>query len=266
MFAKIRYWHKPNIKKLYFWFPENDNGKDYIRFNTVYSEKLFNSLKNIGAKHLSIAEFDKYGFRKTHIKNNKKLNNILMLGDSFTEGVWVNDKENFTYFLCKKLYDENNGYVINAGVNGYGILEEFFILKKFYKKFNIKKVVLNVFVNDIENKIVEVLTGRLYNIKIKWEKYFDWLKQFNDFCLKNKIRFYLSVIPAKQQYILKNNTYENYQIMIKNFCLNNNIKFLDVYNEFTKYNADDIYIKYDDHFNIKGHKLYSEFLYKNIKD
>ncbi len=79
---------------------------------------------------------------------------ILMLGDSFTEGIHVNEGKNF----CEQLqYLLNNGSsligkrfeVINAGMSSFSPISEYLFLKRELLRLNPDLVILQMFANDI---------------------------------------------------------------------------------------------------------------------
>jgi len=71
----------------------------------------------------------------------------LVLGDSYTFGIGVNDKETFTHLLHK----DNNGFYINGGKPGAGFIDYYQILTHHEILPRIKNVVLCVFANDLNN-------------------------------------------------------------------------------------------------------------------
>ena len=155
--------------------------------------------------------YDKYsfkinssGFRGSDI-DFKKENNILILGDSQTFGVYLNDNETFPYqlemFLNKK---NNNSYqVINAGYSsGFCPDQHYLWLKRNIKKYKIKFVIYNFVLNNdlrcidkkkwvqidsnglplkLEDKTLRVDNGRLITTIQRDDSV------GNQFCYKNKI-------------------------------------------------------------------------------
>ncbi len=70
---------------------------------------------------------------------------ILFLGDSFTWGWGVSNRERYTDRLQSKL---PNIQVINTGITGFGTLQEFFLLKHFIDEIKPDYVVLQMYTND----------------------------------------------------------------------------------------------------------------------
>lgn len=73
---------------------------------------------------------------------------IMFLGDSFTEGSQVNEEELFTTILERA---NSNWEVINAGVGGYGTVQEYLYLMNEGLRFNPDLVVLMVYENDFSD-------------------------------------------------------------------------------------------------------------------
>jgi hypothetical protein len=69
------------------------------------------------------------GFRDDPIpKNNHDVRKILVVGDSFVSNISVEHNDVFTKIMEKQM---DNTSVINFGVNGYGQVQEYLLLKKF---------------------------------------------------------------------------------------------------------------------------------------
>lgn len=110
---------------------------DHIIFTNQNLNKL-NTLYNI----------NKEGFRNNHDFSHfkKGSNNIMMLGDSFLFGVYLNNEMTIPFNLSKILNNEN---VINLGIPGYGVDQMFLTYKKFQTKINHSTVVLLYIDDDI---------------------------------------------------------------------------------------------------------------------
>jgi hypothetical protein len=89
------------------------------------------------------------GLRGPELGNDPR---ILMLGDSYTFGIYVSDEETFSALLEKRLYQEGYKYqVLNAGyTDGHETDQQYVWLKHNIEKLAPKIVMLNVFLgNDI---------------------------------------------------------------------------------------------------------------------
>jgi len=92
---------------------------------------------------------------------------ILFLGDSFTHGFGIKNGERFTAKLQPLL---PNYQIINAGVLGFGTLQEFFLLKLYADAIQPDYIVLQMYKNDfIDNLDTKGMHPH---------PYLDWQNQF----------------------------------------------------------------------------------------
>lgn len=294
------YKYKPNIDtaQLSVIFPW---GKRKI-FSAIDEAELHNQLEINGIEYSIISRLstDKYGIRNNEVEYDYSASkrNIVNLGDSFTEGLYVDNYQTFSSRL-QTLIKDRDYQIINAGLNGYSAHNSYYALVELQKYFkNIEIVIFNFFPNDISNDYHRVLDLKrgpsrhntrsrflnyiindskipivsplisyvLYKIENEriesgWRDAFKNLQKMRSFCERNKIRLIISVIPAKEQ-IDFNESRKFYQEKIKTFCAKENIVYIDALNETTK----DWYFEWDEHFSATGHEMYSRTLYKHIKD
>ena len=86
------------------------------------------------------------GMRSQEVDNNKE--HVLLIGDSVTFGLGVNNDETISHYLENEL---QNHQVLNLGVPGYGIGQYFLNLKRHINKTNPKLIVLNIYTsNDLD--------------------------------------------------------------------------------------------------------------------
>ena len=76
---------------------------------------------------------------------------ILVMGDSFVSNISVNDNEVFTEVMERQL---NNTAVLNFGVNGYGQVQEYLLLKIWLDEINPDLIILMIYIrNDFNDNI-----------------------------------------------------------------------------------------------------------------
>ena len=252
--------------------------------------------KNLSAKLMGVdVILDDNGFRvTTNIKKNNFENKILMLGDSMTLG-W-GAKKPFANILNEKI---NNYKIINAGIGNTNTkmqIVNFF--ENFNNKYQYKMIVLNFFINDFENVKIEkpnllqkysylytYLNNKIntvliqFKLKKNWEKFYsdnfldvemrnktlNYIKDLNDFCLKNNIKFIIHNIPELRD--LDNYKFHNETNIIKKFSEQKNIYFIDSYEVLKKYDEKNLWVtELDPHANDKAHAIIADFLYKKIKE
>lgn len=91
------------------------------------------------------------GFRDSPFKEKNKANTIMVLGDSFVSNIAVKDEAVFTHIMENKL---NNTAVYNMGVNGYGQLQEYLILKKWLPQLQPQLAIVVIYLrNDFTDNI-----------------------------------------------------------------------------------------------------------------
>ncbi len=102
-----------------------------------------------GAEFTAKYSSNKHGFRSNK-DIDKKRETILIIGDSFVQACEVNNNEVFTSILDSILKEQ----IINAGVRGYGIDQEYLLLKQLFKEnINIKYVIIMFYINDLRDII-----------------------------------------------------------------------------------------------------------------
>lgn len=190
--------------------------------------------------------------------------------------------------------------IINIGRSGNDIVNELDFLKKLYQEnVTANTVLLNINSSDINDLIYR---SKYYNINIKRpsmvleffygssfifryyshnvlklnynlitpqqqekfnevakKKIFEYIMNFDEFCKKNNTK--LIVVFQPMLWEIENNTFELYSVIQK--IKQENIAYIDASN-FIETNSKDYYWPIDLHFNDKGYKVYSEYLYRHL--
>jgi hypothetical protein len=128
-----------------FFYPQELNtpffitGENGLVLN-IKNEKGYHSYQNRSVKY-KFGEFHnrEYGF-------NKKKEKILVLGDSFTFGWLLKDKDTFVYKLNKKFKDY---YFINSATGGWGTSDQLSYLIKFCKPIKPKNIIIIINNGDL---------------------------------------------------------------------------------------------------------------------
>ena len=112
------------------------------------------------------------GFRRSScnlsVENNKP--NIVLLGDSFTFGIGVNDGYEFGAIMGDKLKQDYN--VLNLGIGGWGLTQEIRVFYEIAQSYNPEIAIIFFFSNDPYDNILDAVT------EIKNEK-FEFIDQNN---------------------------------------------------------------------------------------
>ncbi len=103
--------------------------------------------------------------------------NLLAIGGSTTECVYLDDSEAWPYLLQVKLNQRNRGlplWVGNVGRSGYGLVEHIHALRHFVPQFRIDAVVVMVGINDLTPALRH---PEKYNVRYSDPNYF---RRFED--------------------------------------------------------------------------------------
>jgi hypothetical protein len=117
----------------------------------VFSGKNYNTFANLHYFGAWKASVNREGFRAKSdydaVGPKGSVKRLMVLGDSFTFGMYINDSETLTSFLQKKL---GNGYeVYNFAIPGWGIDQMYLAYKEYVGKINPDYVVVVYIDRDI---------------------------------------------------------------------------------------------------------------------
>lgn len=85
------------------------------------------------------------GYRDTSFQNKKGDTKIMVLGDSFVSNISVEDNEVFTQVMENQLEETS---VYNLGVNGYGQVQEYLVLKEWYPKLQPNLIMVMIYLRN----------------------------------------------------------------------------------------------------------------------
>ncbi len=253
--------------------------------------------KNVSGKLMGAEIFlDNNGFRMkneyTNIKDGNK--KIIMLGDSMTFGWGANNT--FSDLLNKKLesYD-----VLNAGIgNTNTIMQINNFFNNLIDKFNYDMIVLNFFINDFENILINepnlfqkysylftFINNKINTILVKFKIKKDWksyysenylnleiknetlflINKLNNYCIDNNIKFVIHNIPELRD--LNNYKFKKETDIIKNFATSKNILYIDSLNKLKDHKPESLWVTISDpHANDKANNIIADYLFENLKN
>ena len=230
---------------------------------------LFRSaLKRLDVRRLSLATYDARGFR--HVAPGLDADcdtHVLFLGDSFTDGLWVEDDETFASRFGALSRGQGGAKVcpVNAGVDGYGPPEETYILETYFAAAgNPRLVFLQLFPNDIVEDYGPVFDGTLPGLDARWTRLFSFLARAADFCRTHGAELVLVVMPDKTQFDSPG-TRTHYQDRVRAFADDAHIRQTDLYEAF-RARAGDVYWSWDPHLTPEGHAVVADALYRATAD
>lgn len=261
MFGALRYRYRPNMQILNaaVW-----SGLHYANMVLPATPAITDRLQYCFVRKSITFETDENGFKKTEYPIRDGAPSILFLGDSFTEGLWVESQDTFVNQFGNILAARGlEASVVNLGVDGYGALEMCWMVEQFAPEFDPKLVVLNLFPNDVHSDYIKVIKGD----DVSEENYaalFRYLARTRDYCRKHHIEMIVSLIPCKEQ-IEELWQFTVFQERISDWCDKNGVVVIDPLGFFRQSGIDEVYFSWDPHFSEEGHKRYADFLFQNME-
>jgi len=148
--AAVRLYYNVSGKGGYIWLPDFYLGTVHASNSRFKYQEDFSKEFSVKRKTNSLGLIGE----EISIKKPNDVFRILMLGDSFTEGIHVDEGKNF----CEQLqFLLNNGLplagkrfeVVNAGVSSFSPISEYLFLKRELLRLNPDLIILQMFANDI---------------------------------------------------------------------------------------------------------------------
>jgi lysophospholipase L1-like esterase len=106
--------------------------------------------------HDALVETNALGLRGTLYTGTSHHTRVLILGDSFTDGLEVSNSELFSVILDQARPDLE---IVNAGVGGYGTVQELLALERLEPIIRPDLVILMVYVNDLTDNVMPFYGG-----------------------------------------------------------------------------------------------------------
>ena len=229
---------------------------------------------------------DDNGFRYKKLNTNKNV--LMMLGDSMTFG--FGSSYTFSDYVQENLHKKFT--VLNTGVGNTNTKMQESSFFEFHKKHNPKILILNFFINDIEdisvnrknfiknNFYVFSYLNYKYNIiKLKFSKNLSFsnyykktfqnkknlnqallsIKKLKTYSEKENIIFFVHFIPELHN--LKNYPFLKEHKIIQNYLSKNDINYIDGLNYFKDLNENELWVsKHDTHANEIAHEIIGRYL------
>ena len=229
---------------------------------------------------------------------------VVFVGGSITQGVAVDDKETFSFYLQNKLTDYK---VKNYGVGGYGTYQSYLLLKDLLKNENNIKHIIYFFIEPHEIRNVgdaswlNILTrfSKRKHVHLPYaqlDKHDNLVEYLPVKYIELPFRKYSALITRVEKKIMRIKLYSKYKdetkiaqkiiLKMKEISKKNGSKFLFInlysdknklksYFEFSKKNKvtfvdcehpliEGFRVQNDGHPNAKSHKLYSDCIYSKV--
>ncbi len=261
-----RYRYKPGLKKLGF-----RTGASGLRWNmeTEDTPMIRSALSELDTTFIVTASYDSNGFRRVDPElTTACTTRALFLGDSFTDGLWVEDADTFVN-LYGHIVRERSGVAlcpVNAGVNGYGPAEEAYVLEHDFEAAGRPSVVFVMFfANDVDADYDGVINGTVADRQRRWSESLHHVTRMKRFADTHGASLVLAVIPPAEQ-VFTGASQEYYQNVLRDFSRSEGIRFVNLIGRFAPVEARSFYWDWDPHFTPRGHREVAEALYADTAD
>jgi lysophospholipase L1-like esterase len=152
---------------------------------------------------------------------------------------------------------------VNAGVGGYGALEEAWTAETYSRRVETSLVVENLYLNDVNGDPRRVMaeagvpSGSYHDM-------FSSLGRLVRHCNHDGLPVVICVIPDKEQFA-RGRSARHFQERVGRWCAEHGVPFLDAFPYLKQHGADANYFAWDPHLNERGHRAYAEFLFGQLR-
>jgi lysophospholipase L1-like esterase len=261
MDGAAKYMYKPHLKKLGFRTRASGLGWN---METEDTPAIRAALDDLDTPFMVAASYDAVGFRNGDRPLAAECAaRALFLGDSFTDGLWVNDADTFVN-IYGRLVRERTGVAlcpVNAGVNGYSPSEEAYVLEHYFAAAGRPALVFVMFfANDVDADYDAVMKGTLANRERRWRDSLEQITRMKRFVSARGARLVLAAIPPAEQ-VFDNSSQTHYQDRLRAFSAQAGIQFVNLIDRLTTPEARLFFWDWDPHFTPRGHRVVAEALY-----
>ena len=209
-------------------------------------------INSLGCRGPEPGEASNYDFR------------VLVLGDSFAEGILVAEADTFSSRLQTRLCESTglSTLVVNSGVIGYSTEQEFFTLDELSPKLRPHVAILCFYANDVHHDHQAVLSQN--KAAGDWAAAQQWLERCAYFCRSNNIDFVVAVIPDRSQ-MASRTTRRLYQAKVEGIAVELGIYLVDPDERFLVHRREQLWLEGDAHFSPAGHALFAEVLADHVR-
>lgn len=261
-----KYRYRPNLKKLGF---RTGGSGFHWNMETEDTPAIRSALADLDTSYMVSASYDESGFRSVDPELTSACTvHGLFLGDSYTDGLWVGDADTFVN-VFGHLVRERSGVrlcPVNAGVNGYGPLEEAHVLEHDFEAAGRPTIVyVMFFANDVDADFDAVINGTLRDGERRWRESLAYLARIQLYAAGHGARVVLAAIPPAEQVFMRGSQ-EYYQRPLREFAAREGIRFVNLIDRLSSPDAHTFYWGWDPHFTPRGHRAVAEALYAETVD
>jgi lysophospholipase L1-like esterase len=261
MDGALRYAYRPGLHKLAF---RTGAAGFHWNMETEDTPSIHAALAELDTPFTVTASYDANGFRRVDPELATSCTiRALFLGDSFTDGLWVNDADTFVNVYGRIVRERSGAALcpVNAGVNGYGSAEEAYVLEHSFESAGRPAVVFVMFfANDVDADYDSVIRGTLTERARRWDDSLRQIARMKRFADAHGAALVLAAIPPAEQ-VFSHGSQEYYQQMLRQFSEREGIRFVNLIERFGADEARAFYWDWDPHFTPRGHRAVAEALY-----
>lgn len=266
MYGVTRYMYRPDVRTLQ--FITGASGL-YRAMEMEDTPSLRRALAGLDARRLAEASYDRLGFRRVDPELMRDCaTRVLFLGDSFTDGVGVNDSETFVnrYGHLVRERMRLSACPINAGVEGYGSLEESYVLGTYFEAFGRPSLIVVMhYANDVDDDEDAVIRGAVGEADPRWTTSLSYLDRIAAAARVQGASLVIAAVPPARQFETPE-TRRHYQDVLRRFCEPRGIRFVDLFDSINRSGPGLAYFEDDPHWTPAGHRVAAEALFFATRD
>ncbi|MDD5650161.1 MAG: hypothetical protein PHF86_07075 [Candidatus Nanoarchaeia archaeon] len=237
-----------------------------VNNDETYSKLLETYNKKIETINMAVSGYGTDQEYLTIMNKGLKMNPDMVIL-TYTTSIDLGENNNkVIYGKNKPLYEIINGSLILTNVpvpesNITTKVEETSFIKSLliYKNFRDKVISMPL----IRDFLIDYLhIGRYYDFKERYNLTFKLLSTINQELEAKNIKFLVIIFPDKSQ--VSGIISDRSIFYIADYLKENNISYINLYNNFSKEKLNDTYFKIDGHFNINGNKQVANLIYSKI--
>ena len=266
MYGLTRYMYKPDVRTLQ--FVTGASGL-YRAMEMEDTPALRRALSGLDTRRLAEASFDRLGFRHVDAELTRDCSTrVLFLGDSFTDGAGVNDHETFVNRYGHLVRERLHLPVcpINAGVEGYGSLEESYVLDTYFDAFGRPPLIVVMhYANDVDDDEDAVIRGAVTETDPRWTTSLSYLDRIVAAARAGRATLLIAAVPPAQQFPAPD-TRRHYQDVLRRFCERRGVRFVDLFDPINRFGPKSAYLEDDPHWTPEGHRVVAEALFEATRE